>query len=126
MKQLFLFIIILCSLNGISQKQKNTKTNEYSTDKNYGISFNTQYSDIIGEYKQGNDTFYIYPNDKIHYIKIGEKVYKITSPELKEVFVLKKYNSYWDLGDTSYINLSDTLKLTDRKHFILSGKKKQK
>ena len=49
------------------------------------LVFNNQQSVMFGEYKFGNDTLYIYPQDKIHFLKIGDRVYKIESPTLTEV-----------------------------------------
>lgn len=61
------------------------KSDLYVKNQGLPIAFYTQSEPPIAMYKPNNDTLFILPNDKIHFIKIGERVYKIESPTLTEV-----------------------------------------
>ena len=55
--------------------------NEYDRERKYGKLANS-------------DTLFILPNDKIHFIKIGDRVYKIESPTLTEVHPASMINGF--------------------------------
>ena len=70
--------------------------------KNQGSyhTFFTQSDPPVAIYLANSDTLFILPKDKIHFIKIGERVYKIESPTLTEV---NKIDTSWRINQNRII-----------------------
>ena len=84
MKTLIITLITLFFVFECSGQSKSDTSVQYGRVVQNQIKFHSP-SELIAMWKPNNDTLFIIPNDKIHFIKIGERVYKIESPTLTEV-----------------------------------------